>query len=245
MIDISTELRDSQFLSQWFYKQCLSLPFTDSLYDTTTGIHMYVYGYGYTAQYLLFYASTTAHIYNWCKETEMHCFCINAPKKAHQGFDAKNINSGFSIPDMYSVVFRTEEIEKVIIHETLHLMKIHKLNYPTKLNESFVEAVATIIRTAIESRGDTHTFQKYMNLQRKHCSSLALRIATTIDVSQLSDNAYGYYVGKTQLLCANTPLPFFAHNEDTYKWIDKCLNSIDIKESPIQIQIKSLRMQTL
>ena len=83
----------------------------------------------------------------------------------------KNINSGYTqhnsirdnLPDNYIVIYRTEEIKKVLIHELIHLYKFHKL-YDVKITsdlninniirstngnlliyEAYTETMATII----------------------------------------------------------------------------------------------------
>ena len=83
----------------------------------------------------------------------------------------KNINSGYTqhnsirdnLPQNYIVIYRTEEIKKVLIHELIHLYKFHKL-YDVKITsdlninniirstngnlliyEAYTETMATII----------------------------------------------------------------------------------------------------
>lgn len=102
MIDIKRD----DFVS--FYRQFIDR----TLYAYGTGIHCFIYGTGASAYYCLLYASAVAQIYNWRGNAEIHCFLLDEPK------DIRNsciVNSAFSVPERYAIIFRSEEIEKVII----------------------------------------------------------------------------------------------------------------------------------
>lgn len=92
--------------------------------------------------------NTTFNIYIWLsdlkKETPGHNSIKHEHKHYHsKAFRAQNINSGATVHNLLEesvelFIWRKEEIEKVLLHEMIHTLKLDFMEYPENLKQVFI-----------------------------------------------------------------------------------------------------------
>lgn len=142
-----------------------------------------------------------------------------------------NINSGYTQSDFinpdndFIVLYRLEEINKVLTHEMIHLYKLHtsykfshqelydifkSSNKHFSIYESFTEVLATIIYTFYFTHTNNLNFNKIMNLQLKFSFLQSAKILLNQNISNIynmkhiniveNTNAISYYLFKNIIL---------------------------------------------
>jgi len=129
----------------------------------------------------------------------IYLFDLEFPKLIERGkeLDYKHVNTGVSYREKI-VVYRREEMGKVLIHELLHryrfeLDKRHSREIcqyfgveSINVNEAYVDALAMIIHVAIYAKGHAPTFSKQWRIELRHVYQQALCI------SRLYHDLYGH-----------------------------------------------------
>ena len=95
--------------------------------------------------------NTTYNLYVWLSDLKKHK--PNSDKHQHQHthrqiskktFRSQHINSGATVHDLLKetvelFIWRKEEIEKVLIHEMIHTLKLDFMGYPDELKQDIIE----------------------------------------------------------------------------------------------------------
>ena len=136
-----------------------------------------------------------------------------------------NINSGFTTffaekDDDYCVIYRQEELHKVIIHELIHLYRFHnfKIKNPlinefikTKMqldiSEAYTETFATILYTYYYSKLNNQDFNKLMNEQFNFSLLQSAKILYNQNINKLeypinideTTNTVSYFILKSAI----------------------------------------------
>jgi hypothetical protein len=137
-----------------------------------------------------------------------------------------NINSGFTTffadkDDDYIVIYRQEEINKVIIHELIHLYRFHnfkiqnpKINELIKtkikldISETYTETFATILYTYYYSKLNNQDFNKLLNEQFNFSLLQSAKILYNQNINKLeypinineTTNAISYFILRSAIL---------------------------------------------
>lgn len=136
------------------------------------------------------------------------------PKKE---FTPKNINSGYTSYPNQIVIFRKEEIIKVLIHEFLHLYKTHPFHYNEKfdlllkkqyciennnslnLYEAYVEVFAVIINSCFYSIHNKKNIKTILKQELIHSRLNAYYSLNTYKPFKENTNAFSYLIIKYAL----------------------------------------------
>lgn len=167
----------------------------------------------------------------------------------------KNINTGYTqsfsdINQDYIVIYRTEELKKVLIHELIHLYNFHAFQRPTNLNinkllncnnsrfsifECYTETIAVILYTFYYSKKYNMDFNKLMKNQLEfsflQCAKLLYnqKIDTIAKLGKLpineTTNATSYFILKCSIL----------NNLDLYKNIFNETKGISLYNKKINL----------
>ena len=159
--------------------------------------------------------------------------------------DCSNVNSGFSYPSHHKVVvYRHEEMLKVLIHELLHVYDFRftpsndmiEKRFATKfhikqmnINEGYVDALAILINTTLYAKVNHLSFSKCWKQEQKHMMQKAKSIITIYKRLVGSEyiveptNTMSYYVLKAMMLNDNIYIPIIhknLSNEDRSQRVD-------------------------
>lgn len=176
--------------------------------------------------------------------------------------DSSNVNSGFSYPTDYKiVVYRHEEMLKVLIHELLHvyrfrltpsndkmtqIQKEFAIKFHIKginLDEGYVDALAIIINTILYSKTHHELFENCLKREMKFILRQAKSIITQYQRLLGSQNVIeptntiSYYVLKAMLLI-NGNIPIIHDNVP----LQERMLRIDTLTDSILAQLKSSSM---
>ena len=145
---------------------------------------------------------------------EVYLVANPAPKTHARVLTERNVNSGFTAFSRPArvVVFRCEEMHKVLVHELLHFWGTHSTDVPASaaeyahrelgaprnalVFEAYVEAVATLLMSCYCSDAPPET---RVMAESRHSAKVAKYIISTTNETGRT-NAWMYYVGKACLL---------------------------------------------
>lgn len=140
--------------------------------------------------------------------------------------DNDNVNTGVKINNQI-IVFRREEMVKVLIHELLHVLGFELLVWSKNamyrsicqyfkvndilINEAYVESLALFINTCLSCKGDTSKISKKWMNEIEHTMKMAMCVGmnylTSLDpystIIHEKTNTYAYYVIKAMLLSSD------------------------------------------
>jgi len=115
--------------------------------------------------------------------------------------EAKHINGGYAIRcDATSIIiYRQEEISRVMIHELLHASCSDPYHKSVECIESDTEAWTEIILCAMAAKGDKNSYNRYMNDQILYSVEQASVLRDKHKVHSESDYAWRYTIGKFEV----------------------------------------------
>jgi len=115
--------------------------------------------------------------------------------------EAKHINGGYAMRcDATSIViYRQEEISRVMIHELLHASCSDPYHKSVECIESDTEAWAEIILCAMAAKGNKNSYNRYMNEQILYSVDQASILQNKHKVHSPSDYAWRYTIGKFEV----------------------------------------------
>lgn len=112
--------------------------------------------------------------------------------------EAKHINGGYAMRcDATSIIiYRQEEISRVMIHELLHASCSDPYHKSVEYIESDTEAWAEIILCAMAAKGNKNSYNRYMNEQILYSLQQAAVLRDKHKVHSDMDYAWRYTIGK-------------------------------------------------
>lgn len=181
------------------------------------------------------------------KEREMVIYIIASPYEKHLSdvIGYKEINSGMSYNDVpgYIVIFRMEELYKMLIHEVIHnlsadmdeheftsiknVIKVHKSSHKVLYNEAYVEAISNYLYSYFYSKVhscdfETVLYDEYIfshiqvNKLFKHYGITTIDYFKTKNNCVQYTNVISYFVIKYHLLkCIKSLVNVFMDKEKT------------------------------
>lgn len=175
---------------------------------------------------IIYFMSKLAQVDNF--NLELYIFCGKQKKYMTEFCNIitpENINSGLSVKHQYIVIWREEELYKVLIHELVHFFGIDfylnddiykdikkifvekfNINGDDKINESYTEALALTINSFIYSQKYNCTFREVFMKEMLFSSFQVAKIlnnCNTNEITNISDihitqttSAFSYFVIK-------------------------------------------------
>jgi hypothetical protein len=120
----------------------------------------------------------------------------NLPEK-HEPIGPINVNGGYTMPcdTAAIVIYRTEDAERVLIHELLHAL-CSDPDLPISELEADTEAWAELIWVAFKARGDDIPWKRLMRRQIDHGVNQAKYVEKYHGVKNSSDYGWRYISGR-------------------------------------------------
>lgn len=148
--------------------------------------------------------------------------------KKRKGILPEDINTGYTIDNEYIVIYRKEEMIKVLIHEMIHLYKMHPFdrkkpyididspNYA--LYEAYTETLATVMYYVYKTN-DYEEFKKIYERQIEY----GLRQGWVLRNTHEKTNVLCYVIIKTQILKYLNIMDITPLTDKKYEWMDERL----------------------
>tara|TARA_B100001094_G_C18171016_1_gene795081 strand:- start:299 stop:1348 length:1050 start_codon:yes stop_codon:yes gene_type:complete len=206
------------------------------LYEIENKFNLYIY-YGNIdiskiKNKLIFIIKLLSEYFDFKKNRDIHIFLTPFKKKFNNNLInnksciyKKNINSGLTyIIDGKIIIYRIEELEKVLIHEFIHSMKIDdnikniktdlNINKELLLNETLTEILAEIFYYLYLNLEYKINLSKILNLELKFSTYQTIQLLKFFDYTKIEDllfkndkkkykdysNSIEYFIIKTSIL---------------------------------------------
>ncbi len=112
--------------------------------------------------------------------------------------EARHINGGYTYPcnPQSIVIYRREEVVRVLIHECYHASCSDPKNMDIPYVEADTEAWAEIVLCALGARGREDNFRRLWKAQSSYAASQAAQLSNLYNVKGPGDYSWRYTIGK-------------------------------------------------
>ena len=197
---LKTEAYDNSSFDTLKLKQTVFENHTQKIVKKTNSARVVILGYDDQT----FPWATWGHIFQAMgipKDTNMWQVYIYASKQnrilpEHPPLGPAHVNGGYTYPcnSKAVIVYRYEEVTRVLIHELLHASCTDNMSFPVEIREAATETWAELFLIALLAKGSKLKAKQLWEIQEKYILDLHYTLKTFYNIHQPSDYVARYTI---------------------------------------------------